>query len=374
MKIGITGYEVICNLGVGIEEVYRNAVCGVSDRFEVVNDIIQNKTVRVGKVDVELPSIDDDVYNTRCNRLILKCLSSLGIERVITKYGADNVAVVVATTNTGVEDYENSEIVDHFEIGNPAEFIKEHFGLNNFYTSVSTACSSGVKAFSIARDVLNSGIADCAIVCGVDSLTKLPVFGFDSLGVLSSNPTNPFSQNREGINIGEGVAGFIIEKGEDFSIDIWGIGETTDNYHATCPDPEGAESVSAVNLALKDAGIQPDEIDYINLHGTGTVSNDLMEAKTIYSVFGDKVLCSSTKPLTGHCLGAAAAVEIGLCCKLIEKGDTKLYPHIYDNCYDESLPKISLVKDEYKRVRTCLCTSFGFGGTNTAIVLGGRND
>lgn len=372
MYIGISGYEVICNLGVGIDEVYQNAVNGVCDRFEIVEDIIKGKKVRVAKVDTDLPQIKQGVYNTRCNQLVLKCLELLGVKKVVEKYGVDNVGVVVATTNTGVEEFETSRLSTHFELGNPAEFIKEYCGLNNFCTSVSTACSSGIKAFSIARDVLNSDIADCVIVVGVDSLARLPIFGFDSLGVLSSNPTNPFSKNRDGINIGEGVAGFILEKNE--GIKILGVGETTDVYHSTCPDPDAVESIKTIRMALDESGIEPQDIDYINLHGTGTVSNDLMEARAIYSVFGSEVMSSSTKPLTGHCLGSASSIEVGLCCKLIDIGYSKLYPHVYDGVYDEDLPKINLVGTESRSVKTCVCTSFGFGGTNTAIVLGGKNE
>lgn len=372
MNIGISDYEIICNLGVGIDEVYQNAICGVNDKFKLTKEIIKEKNVRVGAVDVELPLIKQGIYNTRCNQLVLKCLELLGVNKVIDKYGVENVGVVVATTNTGVEEFEKTNISNYFELGNPAEFIKDYYGLKNFCTSVSTACSSGIKAFSIAREVLRSDLAECVIVVGVDSLAKLPIFGFDSLGVLSSKPTNPFSKNREGINIGEGVVAFILEKGA--GIKILGIGETTDVYHSTCPDPEAVESVRTIKLALGDADIKPDEIDYINLHGTGTISNDLMEANAIYSVFGSDVMCSSTKPLTGHCLGAAASIEVALCCKLLEEGVSKLYPHIYDNDYDEALPKISLVNEEACEVKNCLCTSFGFGGTNTAIVLGGKNE
>lgn len=373
MYIGISDYEVICNLGIGIDEVYQNAVSGICDRFKQRKDIIKGKDVRVACVDIELPIITQDIYNTRCNQLVLKCLELLGVNKVIEKYGVDNVGVVVATTNTGVEEYETSKISNYFELGNPAEFIRDYYGLKNFCTSVSTACSSGIKAFSVARDILNSNIAESVIVVGVDSLAKLSIFGFDSLGVLSTKPTNSFSKNREGINIGEGVAGFILEKNK--GIKILGIGETTDVYHSTCPDPDAIESIKTLRMAIDESGIEPKDVDYINLHGTGTVSNDLMESKAVYSVFGSSVMCSSTKALTGHCLGAAATIEIGLCCKLIEIGFSKLYPHVYDGEYDEKLSKINLVsKGIQKQVKTCLCTSFGFGGTNTAIVLGGKNE
>ena len=372
MDIGITDYEVICNLGVGIDDVYRRASVGDTSCFEISETIIKGKPVRVGRINVDLPEIKEKTYNTRCNCLVLKCLQMLDLNGLIEKYGQDNIAVIVATTNTGVEEYESSGLENYFELGNPAEFIVKHYGLTNFYTTVSTACSSGIKAFSIARDVINSGLADSAIVVGTDSLAKVSIFGFDSLGVLSSNPTKPFCSEREGINISEGVAGFILEK--EKGLRILGIGETTDVYHATCPDPEAKEAVRAIREALNESKLNPQEIDYINLHGTGTVSNDLMEANAIHTVFGNDVLCSSTKLSTGHCLGAAASIEIALCCKLLEMKESVLYPNIYDD-YDKTLPQINLVPLNCTRqVKSCLCTSFGFGGTNTAIVLGGEDD
>ncbi len=365
MDIGITGYEVICNLGCGIEEIYSKASSGDNSCFDIVDGR------RIGCIHNCLPEIEKEIFNTRCNRMILACLNLMRdkIDSVIEKYGKDNIAVVTATTNTGVEEYETTQISEHFEIGNPAIFVKEYLGLNNFYTSVSTACSSGIKAFAIAREVMN--IAGAVIVIGVDPIAKLPLYGFGSLDVLTSKPTIPFGKNREGINIGEGVAVFILEKNQ--GIKILGIGETTDVYHATCPDPSAKEAIRAVKIALEEAKCET--VDYINLHGTGTVSNDLMEANAVYSVFKDNVYCSSTKPLTGHCLGASAAVETAFCCKLLESDNPILYPHIFDGIYDDTLPKIKLVpKHCSKHVNTALCTAFGFGGTNTAIILGREND
>ncbi len=364
MNIGITGYEAICNLGYGIDEIYSKASFGDNSCFEIVDGR------RIGCVHSDLPEIKKEVFNTRCNRMTLACLNLLRdkIDAVIEKYGKDNIAVVTATTNTGVDEYETSKLSEHFEIGNPAMFIKEHLGLNNFYTSVSTACSSGIKAFAIARELMN--IADAVIVAGVDPIAKLPLYGFASLEVLTQKPTIPFSKNREGINIGEGAAVFILEKNQ--GIKVLGIGETTDVYHATCPDPSAKEAVRSVKTALDEAKCET--VDYINLHGTGTVSNDLMEANAIYSVFKDSVYCSSTKPLTGHCLGASASVETALCCKLLELDNPILYPHIYDGIYDDALPKIKLVpKNTSKHIDTAMCTAFGFGGTNTAIILGREN-
>ncbi len=345
----IIKYNAICNLGCNIDEIFANAINGICKEGFCV--------------DFELPQISNDDFNLRCNRLLLKVLKPLEIE----KLNKEKTAIVVATTNSGVEEYETSKNPKHFQIGNPAEFIHNYFGFKNFYTSVSTACSSGIKAFSIAKELLDSKIAETIIVASVDSLAKVPTYGFDSLEILSKERSLPFSKNRCGINIGEGAAAFLVKQ-NDGNIKVHGIGETTDFYHSTTPDPEGIEAKRAIKLAL--GKLKPEEIDYINLHGTGTPANDLMEANAIFNIFGDKVPTSSTKPLTGHCLGAAAGIETALCCKLLEENGNAVFPHIYDGEYDTTIQKIWLAdKTTRQNVKTCLSTSFGFGGTNCAIVL-----
>lgn len=370
MTMEILNYNAICNLGANIDEIFVNAINGENNLFEISKNIIKGKNVRVGRINTDLEKIEDEKFNLRCNRLLLTCCKSLGIEKYIEKFGKDNVAVVTATTNSGVEEFEHSQKIEHSELGNPAVFLKEYYGLNNYYASVSTACSSGIKAFSIAQDLLNSGFAKAVIVAGVDSLAKVPIFGFNSLEVLSPQATNPMSKNREGINIGEAVAVFVVAN-EGGEIEITGIGETTDIYHNTTPDPEAKEEIVAIKKALENSNLTPEDIDYINMHGTGTVANDLMEARAISEIFGNSTYISSTKPLTGHCLGGASSIETALCCKLLEQNNKQVFPHIFDNQYDETLPKIKLAQKNTKldRLKTCMNLSFGFGGTNAVMIL-----
>jgi 3-oxoacyl-[acyl-carrier-protein] synthase-1 len=257
-------------------------------------------------------------------------------------------------------------------LGNPAYFLQQQLGLNGFYTTVSTACSSGLKAFIIAQDLIRNNVVDAIILGCVDSLAKIPIYGFHSLEVLSKEPSIPLSKNRSGMNIGEACAVFITEKDSERGIDIMGLGESSDVYHSTTPDPEAKESICAIKKALTEAKITPSEVDYINLHGTGTIANDIMETNAIYKVFSNKVPVSSTKPLTGHCLGAAAGIETALCCKLLDNFKGELYPHIYDNEYDTSLPMVNIVRknQKYSKCDICMCNSFGFGGANAIMVLG----
>lgn len=368
MGATITKYNALCNLGYNIDEIYKNALNGIDTRFEITTEIIKGKSVRLGKVDFPLREIKEKDYNIRCNKLLQPVLESLNIESVISKYGAENIGVVCATTNTGVDDYALTRNPMHAKISNPAEFIRHKYRLKNYYTSVSTACSSGIKAFTIAKELLETNFSKAVIVVGTDGLSRVPIFGFDSLEILSSEPSDPFGKNRSGINLGEAAAVFVVEKDLP-GIEILSTAETTDSYHATTPDPEAVETIRAIRTALACANIKPNDIDYINLHGTGTKANDLMEAKAVNEIFGEFISASSTKPLTGHCLGAAASIETALCCKLIDSFDGRIFPHKYGGEYDLSLPKINISQTLVKKMETVLCTSFGFGGTNAALIL-----
>lgn len=377
MGVYITDFNACCNLGSNIKDIYEQAILG-KKFFKQLKNVLLDKEARIACISIDLPQIDDEKFNIRCNQLILQNLNLLKdkIDQLKEKYSTKAIAVVVATTNSGVEEYVETNNIFYSELGNPAQFIRDYLKLENFYTTVSTACSSGIKAFSIARDLLNKEIAKAVIVVGVDPISRVPLFGFDALEVLSETATNPLSKNRSGINIGEAVATFIVEKDISDGIKIKGIGETTDTYHATTPDPDGKEVIKAMKIALDEANMQVSDIDYINLHGTGTFANDSMEAKAVNSLFGEEIPMSSTKPLTGHCLGAAAGIEIALCCYLINNFEGLLYPHLFDGLYDESLPLINLVKidKKYKKCDNCMCNSFGFGGTNAIIILGKDNE
>lgn len=370
----ISAYEAICNLGNNIENIYQNAINGNTGYFEISTDFIKNTPVRVGMINSPLPEIKSFEFNLRCNRLILKTLEPLKkkISEIKTAYKKSKIAIIVATTNSGVEEYERTKDYRHSELVNPALFLKQELELNGFYITVSTACSSGLKAFSLARNILENKFSDVAIVACVDTLAKVPIFGFNSLEVLSASPSLPFSRNRNGMNIGEACSVFILEQKSPKGINILGIGESSDIYHPTTPDPKGKEAINAIKNALSDANLTPEAIDYINVHGTGTIANDIMEANAIYEIFKDIVPSSSTKPYTGHCLGAAAGIETALCCKLIENFNGRLFPNIFDGEFDDKLPPINLVKPNstYKQCNICMCNSFGFGGSNAIMILG----
>ena len=363
-----------------------------ADKLTLDDTIIKGGKFYFGKLEKDFEPIDDERYDLRCNRVLKYLVDKLDL----SGFEKDEIGIVIGTTNSGIQEFENSENKHHAELGNPAEFLKWYLGTKNYAASVSTACTSGTKAFSTAVKLLQNDVCKVVIAGGVDTLAAMPSYGFHALEVLSHEKSNPFSKNRDGISLGEGGALFVLTKdvkmqkcldvksitnvgrickSDNEILALLGIGETSDAYHSATPDPDGVQAVRAIQLALDDAGLKAEDIDYINLHGTGTVSNDLMEANAIYKVFGDNVPASSTKPFTGHCLGAAASIEAFICYQIL-KGKRNLPIHKYDNVYDENLPKINLVNSntENKKINTCMSTSFGFGGTNAVVIIGNKTE
>lgn len=363
-----------------------------ADKLTLDDTIIKGGKFYFGKLEKDFEPIDDERYDLRCNRVLKYLVDKLDL----SGFEKDEIGIVIGTTNSGIQEFEDSENKHHAELGNPAEFLKWYLGTKNYAASVSTACTSGTKAFSTAVKLLQNDVCKVVIAGGIDTLAAMPSYGFHALEVLSHEKSNPFSKNRDGISLGEGGALFVLTKDVKMQkcldvksitnvgricksgneiVALLGIGETSDAYHSATPDPDGVQAVRAIQLALDDAGLKAEDIDYINLHGTGTVSNDLMEANAIYKVFGDNVPASSTKPFTGHCLGAAASIEAFICYQIL-KGKRNLPIHKYDNEYDENLPKINLVNSntENKKINTCMSTSFGFGGTNAVVIMGNKTE
>lgn len=328
--------------------------------------IIKGGAFYFGKLEKDFEPVSEERYNLKCNRVLKYLVDKLDL----SGFDKSEIGIVIGTTNSGVEEYETTEEKHQAELGNPCEFLKRYLGTTNYTAGVSTACTSGIKAFSTAVKLLENDVCKAVIAGGVDTLASMPSYGFHALEVLSHKKTNPFSKNRDGISLGEGGALFLLTK-KSGGIKILGIGETSDAYHAATPDPDGLQAAKAIQAALDEANLNPEDIDYINLHGTGTIANDLMEANAVYKIFKDKVPASSTKPLTGHCLGAAAAVETFICYEIL-KGKRNVPIHSFDGEYDKNLPKIKLVDKDIppENVNTCMCTSFGFGGTNAVLVLG----
>ncbi len=331
-------------------------------------------------------------YDCRNNRLARLALQQDGFaERVaeaVGRYGAARVGLFLGTSTSGIRETERAyahrdadgRLPDSFHYRQTqdtfslADFVGRELALEGPALVVSTACSSSAKVFAVAHRHIHSGLCDAAVVGGVDSLCLMTLYGFSSLDLVAKAPCRPWDVQRSGINIGEAGGFALLERPQSSaSSDIpmlLGYGESSDAYHMSTPHPDGAGAALAMTRALSRAGLQPDELDYINLHGTATVSNDRAEDRAVVDVVADRVPCSSTKGYTGHTLGAA-----GICEALLS---TLCLQHdlIPGSCNTEQLdPELRAdvaLRNRAATVRTVMSNSFGFGGSNCSLILGRR--
>ncbi len=352
---------------------------------------LAHKDARVGRVPGELPALPSEfsVDDSRNHRIALVALAEIRdeVDREITRHGCSRVGVVLGTSTSGIASTEEAiahrlhtgELPGGFhyqqqEIGRLAPFIASYLGLKGPAITVSTACTSGGKAVATARNLLRMGLCDAVITGGSDSLCKLTLNGFSSLESATPSLCNPMSRNRAGINIGEGAALFILRKAPS-EVALLGAGASSDAHHISSPDPSGKGAEAAIRAAMQEARLLPEAIGYVNLHATATPKNDEMESRAMAQVFPNGVPCSGTKPLTGHTLGASAAMELGFCWLTLQStwnpGDL-LPPHRWDGQADSDLPRLALVRDgdQLGNRRICLSNAYAFGGNNQSLVLG----
>jgi 3-oxoacyl-[acyl-carrier-protein] synthase I len=356
----------------------------------------------IGAVDgVDAQPVRDDLrdFNCRNNRLAQIGLLQDGFADAVSaaakRCGPGRVGVFLGTSTAGIletelaygkRDPQSGALPAGFryaETHNPysiAAFVRAFFALQGPAMSVSSACSSGAKVFGSARRMLEAGLIDAAVVGGVDSLCLTTLYGFNSLELLSPEPCKPFDERRNGISIGEAAAFALLERASeangpaassaasgDTAILLLGIGESSDAYHMSSPHPEGLGARLAIEQALASSGIAAHEVDYINLHGTATPSNDTAESLAVKAVF-DGTPCSSTKGATGHTLGAAGALEAVIAALSLREqwvpagiNTTQPDPQLALNYQLESRPA---------KLRTVMSNSFGFGGTNCSLLFG----
>lgn len=373
-------------LGSGKAAVKPHLFAGDTSGMQPQSGFLHDEKVMAGAVSSPLPGIPEELacYDSRNNRMLLAALQEIEgeVRAAIDKFGPDRVAVILGTSTSGISDNEagiaekvrTGQFPDGFDYhrqdnASLALFARSYFGLSGLAMTISTACTSSAKTLASARRMMAAGLCDAAIVGGADTLCRLTMNGFASLDLLSPVLCNPFSQNRNGINIGEGAAVFLMSR-EPSPVRLAGIGETSDAYHMSTPDPEGLGAFTAMRRALDQSDLAPEDIAYLNLHGTATDLNDSVEAKAVYELLGS-VPCSSTKPLTGHTLGAAGSMELGFLWLALQAEGGQLPPHIWDNEIDTDLPPLTLVKTGMKApdARAMMTNSFAFGGNNISVIL-----
>lgn len=381
---------LICALGDNHAEIRRRLFAGQSgialtDRYSAAG------ALPLGRVDSVLPEMDGyaPAHRSRNNRLVLAALEQIrpAVDAAIAQYGADRIAIVLGTSTSGIAETEaafrqhaaSGTFPAEFayrqqEMGSPAAMLAAELGVTGPAYVHSSACASSAKAMASAARLIRMGLSDVVLTGGVDSLCAFTVAGFGALESVSATRCNPFSANRNGINIGEGAALFLMSA-QPATVALRGWGESSDGYHISAPDPAGGGARIAIAQALARAGVDAAQIEYVNLHGTATVQNDAMESRVVHALFGEQVALSSTKPYTGHTLGAAGAIEAGLCWLAMQDENAAgcLPPHLWDGASDADLPALHLLPAGYRLgrpLRWALSNSFAFGGANAALVLG----
>ncbi|HUQ24873.1 MAG TPA: beta-ketoacyl-[acyl-carrier-protein] synthase family protein [Burkholderiales bacterium] len=386
MSCYLQAVGIVSSLGEGLEATRRALFAGDTSGMRVESGWLPNAPACVGRVTGELAPLPSPLeeHDCRNNRLLAAAATQIrpAIDAALARHGAQRVAIVIGTSTSGIasgEDAMAAKIKDgafprgfsykQQEIGATAPLAARLLGVRGPAYTVSTACTSGAKALLAARRLLDLGLCDAAIAGGVDTLCRLTVGGFAALESTSPQRCNPLSRNRSGINIGEGAALFLLSR-DEAAVELAGGGESSDAHHLSAPDPQGAGAETAMRAALADAGAQAADIGYINLHATATRKNDEMESRVMARVFPQGTPVSGTKPLTGHALGAAGAIEAAFCWLALTDG--RLPPHVWDGERDPELPALRVVaQGERLSSRLVMSNSFAFGGSNASLIFSG---
>ncbi len=395
MTAYLNALGVICALGRDKQEVARNLFAGDCSGMRSEAGWVVERSLPVAAVRGELAPIPAELahQSSRNNQLLLEAALQIreDIEQAIQTYGRDRIGVILGTSTSGI--HEASSGLAHYirehqfpadydyqqqELGAPATFLADWLQLSGPAYVISTACTSSARALMSAQRLLDLGVCDAVLCGGVDSLCKLTLNGFSALEAVSEQRCNPFSANRNGINIGEAAVLFLMSKsaGNSQPIALLGSGASSDAHHISAPEPTGRGALQAMRKALSRAGLQPQQIGYLNLHGTATQHNDAMESLAVTTLFPQGVPCSSTKPMTGHTLGAAGALEAAFCW-LSLSADNREYalpPHVWDGQPDPELPALHWVTptDHLTSIapRYLMSNSFAFGGNNVSLIIG----
>lgn len=326
-------------------------------------------------------------WECRNNRLAWLALQQDGlmdaVDAAISRHGAGRVALVLGTSTSSIGATE--EAYARLEDGGfPADlarprvhtphslggFVQEATDLAGPCMTVATACSSSAKVFAQAARLIQAGVADAALVGGIDTLCGSVLFGFNSLGLVSAQPARPFDPQRDGLSLGEAGGYALLERcdADEPGLQLRGYGESSDAHHMSAPHPEGLGARNAMSDALQRAGIEPGDVGYLNLHGTATPANDAVEAAAVAEMFDSRLHASSTKGWTGHTLGAAGIVESVFA--LIALEDGLLPGTLNSQALDAACGPQLRLDNAHARISYAMNNSFGFGGNNCSLVFG----
>ncbi|WP_449077990.1 beta-ketoacyl-[acyl-carrier-protein] synthase family protein [Ruminococcus sp.] len=397
-RVVVTGIGLLTSNGLNREQVFTNCADGVNGLVEcTLFDAKKLKTAHVGQIqDETIPYLTNHAQDKERIQYILdRVIDEAMQDAAITKEEITELGIrasVSFATSLAANGRISGYVAEQKQKGQadpewlnqiPAftTYIKHRCGAQGSCYTTMSACAAGSTAAGIAFDLIQENKADVVLVGGADPLTEFSCVGFHVLRSLSSSVCRPFDDNRDGINIGEGGAFFVVEtlehaKARNARIygEIVGYGLNNDAYHITSPDPEGFGAYESMRVASK--GISLDEVDYINAHGTGTRLNDEMESKVIARLFPDRRndLCvSSTKSMIGHCLAAAGAIEMAVTLMTLQKGivtPTIRMDHPMQACKEFDY----VTEKRSKNIRYALSNSFAFAGNTASLLLGSYNE
>ena len=386
---------IACSAGMTCDDLWKSVRTGNRSGMKKVVTCT-GKEIQAARIEESSLVPSRARYDMKVVRIEEAALNVLedAVNRAVARYGKKRVAVSVGSCDNGSEFsvaghraffsrgiFPSGYALEMQGADYVASYVKERFGLEGPACTVATACSSSAVAIIKAAELIEADIADACIVGGVDIASDTVLLGFDSLEAVSPEPTNPFSRNRNGITLGDGAAFFVLSRdydGKGAPVFLAGCGESADASHMTAPGADGRGAADAMKEALADSGLRPSDIDYVNLHGTGTKLNDAMESKAMAEVFGGDIpWCSSTKSVTGHTLGAAGALEAAICVETLRRNEGRewsLPMQVWDGQRDESLPELKITGPENVMgtgdMKYCMTNSYAFGGSNVSLVIG----
>lgn len=388
-SIYLNDMGILCALGSGRDQVESNMSRGYQGGMMESSDYSQEPLV-LGVIKEKLPQIPDSLsqYVCRNNQMLLHVIEQIRptLDECMQGIALDRVGVVLGTCTGG--NAEAQDFLDFYSqqqampsdfnpditfMGDCADFVADYLNIRGPRYVMSTACSSSGNAIASAARLIRCDLCDVVVVGGADALCSLTVRGFSALGVVSNSVCNPSSVNRNGVNIGEGAALFVMSR-KPAAVRLAGVGVCSEAFHISKPRADGSGAERAMSLALQRAGLSTEDIHYVNLHGTATALNDAMENLAVNRLLGSEVPCSSTKSMTGHALGAAAAIEAAICWMLLENKayNVRLPVHCWDGQSDAELAALNLVAPEQESLELgyCMSNSFAFGGNNASLILG----
>ena len=389
MGVRITGMGIVSAIGLSAEEnllSLKEARSGIAP----MSFLDERQDLLTGEVKISSSELIDrlKVKNPNISRTSL-----LGLAAARQAWGSNKhdsalrTGIISSTSVGGMDRSENFyrayldknnpdfTVLKCHDSGNTTERIAAELGISGYINTLSTACSSGVNAIMLGARMLLQGKLDRVLVGGTDALTKFTINGFRSLMIYDDQWCRPFDDSRSGLNLGEGAAFLLLENeksvrlsGNETLCYVNGWANAADAYHQTASSPDGKGATLAIQQAIRKAGIEPDEISYINAHGTGTKNNDLSESVALQNVFGRNIPAfSSTKPYTGHTLAAAGAIESVFSILAIRHG--LLYPNLNFTTPIQEAGLVPVTRLTEKPVDVVLSNSFGFGGNNSSIVF-----